>query len=100
MQHANPLNFTIEPPTQLLFSITAFGRLELEAGAGMVWEKNTVGLAGAGAGGWSGVRGNYYSAGGWLELELVAGVVWEEIIIALEATRPVEHSGVYMLWAS
>ena len=42
---------------------TAFGRLELEAGAGMVWEKNTVGLAGAGAGGWSGVREKYCWAG-------------------------------------
>ena len=36
-----------------------------QAGAGMVWEKNIVGLAGAGAGGWSGVRGNYYSTGGY-----------------------------------
>ena len=44
--------------------IPTFGRLELEAGAEMVWEKNTVGLAGAGAGGWSGVRGNYCSTGG------------------------------------
>ena len=34
-----------------------------QAGAGMVWEKNTVGLAGAGAGGWSGVRGKYCWAG-------------------------------------
>ena len=46
------------------FEYTAFGRLELEAGAGRVWEKNTVGLAGAGAGGWSGVREKYCSAGG------------------------------------
>ena len=34
-----------------------------QAGAGMVWEKNTVGLAGAGAGDWSGVRGKYCWAG-------------------------------------
>ena len=37
---------------------TAFGRLELEAEA--VWEKNTVGLAGAGD--WSGVRRKYCCA--------------------------------------
>ena len=28
----------------------------------------------------------------WLELELVAGVVWEEITVALEESRPAEHS--------
>ena len=50
-------------PASAITPVTAFGRLELEAGAGMVWEKNTVGLAGAGAGGWSGVRGKYYWAG-------------------------------------
>ena len=49
--------------TTLLHIITAFGRLELEAGVGMVWEKNTIALAGAGAGGWSGVRGKYCWAG-------------------------------------
>ena len=29
---------------------------------------------------------------GWLELELVAGVVSEEITVALEESRPAEHS--------
>jgi len=34
-----------------------------QTGAGMLWEENTVGLDEARAGGWSGVRGNYCSAG-------------------------------------
>jgi len=43
--------------------ITVFGRLELEAGARIVREKNTIVLAGAGAGGWSDMREKYCWAG-------------------------------------
>ena len=50
-----------------MMTIAAFGRLELEAGVGMLWEENTVGLA-------------------------AAGVVWEKITVALEESRPAEHS--------
>ena len=44
-------------------TLTAFGRLELEAGAGVVWEKNTVTWLVARGWSWSGVRGNYCRAG-------------------------------------
>ena len=44
-------------------NVTAFGRLELEAGAGMVGEKNTVTWLVAGGWSWSDVRGKYCSAG-------------------------------------
>ena len=64
-----PSNQSISNPNRTIFSITAFGRLELEAGTGMVWEKNTVGLAGAG--GWSGVRGKYCWAGAGCRTEWI-----------------------------
>ena len=35
---------TLEVLLLVLYTLTAFGRLELEAGAGVVWEKNTVEL--------------------------------------------------------
>ena len=46
-------------------TLPLFGRLELEAGAGVVWEKNTVAWLVARGWCWSGVRGKYYRAGGW-----------------------------------
>ena len=49
-------------------SPTAFGRLELEAGAEVVWEKNTV-----------------------IWLEVSAGAMWERNTVGLEAGAPAEH---------
>ena len=45
-------------------TLTVFGRLELEAGAGVVWEKNTVTWLVAGGWNWSCVREKYCRAGG------------------------------------